>query len=210
MHIETFVPIKLRNTRLPGKNIKDFGGKPLCWRIFDTLLEAGLKPYVFCSDKEIMKYVPNGVKFLRRSTGLDKDDTNATELTKAFHEQIRADVYVQAYCTAPFLRKETVLKGIERMNQNDSALTVRKAQTWVWQEGKPLNFNPSKIMRSQDMNPLFIETTGLYIYNSEIGKTGRRTGFNPYFLEVDHIEGVDIDNQNDFDFAQKLRESYHI
>jgi len=204
MNIEAFVPIKLNNTRLPGKNIKDFGGKPLCWRIFETLHNAGLKPYVFCSDESIMKYVPKYVRLLKRSKWLDRDEANATELTTVFREKVDADIYIQAYCTAPFLKPDTIVEGLKAMKNHDSSLTVERLQIPLWRNGKPLNHNPNKVVRSQDMDIIYKETTGLYIYKKEVCEGGARTGNNPYFIEVDQQEGIDIDNKEDFDFAEKL------
>ena len=37
MKVVSFIPIKLNNQRLPGKNIKDLNGRPLCDYIFKTV-----------------------------------------------------------------------------------------------------------------------------------------------------------------------------
>ena len=69
-----FVPIKMNNERLPGKNIKKFSnGRPLISYILETLkLVEGLDEiYVYCSDPEIKKYLPDGVRYLKRDTYLD-------------------------------------------------------------------------------------------------------------------------------------------
>lgn len=72
--VVAFVPMKLNNERLPGKNTKAFkGGKPLLTYILNTLtkVEGIDETYVYCSNEEVKKYLPNGIKFLKRSESLD-------------------------------------------------------------------------------------------------------------------------------------------
>ena len=54
--VVAFVPVKLNNERLPGKNTKAFdGGKPLIQYILNTLKETrGIDEiYVYCSEEAI-------------------------------------------------------------------------------------------------------------------------------------------------------------
>ena len=53
--IVSFIPIKLNNQRLPGKNLMNLDGKPLCNYIFDTITEVDAiqEKYVYCSDDKI-------------------------------------------------------------------------------------------------------------------------------------------------------------
>lgn len=68
-----FVPMKLKNERLPGKNTKPFThGKPLCKYILETLKKVKEidEIYVYCSDPAILLYLPKGIKFLKRDPAL--------------------------------------------------------------------------------------------------------------------------------------------
>ena len=61
-----FIPLKLNNERLPGKNTKPFkGGKPLLTYILSTLTKVnGIdEAYVYCSNEGVKKYLPDGIKF---------------------------------------------------------------------------------------------------------------------------------------------------
>ena len=69
MKVVGLVPIKLNNERMPNKNILPFdGGKPLISYILDTLISIKKIDdiYVYCSSKEIKKFLPKGVSFLQR------------------------------------------------------------------------------------------------------------------------------------------------
>ena len=79
MRVVAIVPMKLNNRRLPQKNTKPFtNGKPLCWYILSTLLTVNKidEVYVYCSSPDIQEFLPDGVKYLKRSASLDQDTTN--------------------------------------------------------------------------------------------------------------------------------------
>ena len=83
MKVIAIVPMKLNNRRLPQKNTKSFtNGKPLCYYILSTLLKVKEinEVYVYCSNPEIQNYIPDGVKYLKRSELLDQDTTKMNEV----------------------------------------------------------------------------------------------------------------------------------
>lgn len=41
MKVVSFIPIKLNNQRLPGKNLLDLAGRPVCDYLFNTVAEVG-------------------------------------------------------------------------------------------------------------------------------------------------------------------------
>ena len=99
MKIIAFVPIKLKSQRLPNKNIAEFNGKPLFVTILEKLLKVNLFDdiYVFCSDSSIIKFIPNGVKFLKRDASLDSDEVKGFEIWQSFSKVIKADYYFLAH-----------------------------------------------------------------------------------------------------------------
>lgn len=205
-----FVPMKLNNERLPGKNTKPFtNGKPLCKYILGTLKKVKEidEIYVYCSDPAILLYLPKGIKFLRRDPALDGSQVKINEVLRAFAEDVPADVYVLAHATAPFVKAETISKGVEAVQSDefDSALTVFRQQDFFWMDGKPWNYDTKEIPRTQDLKPLYRETTGLYIYESRlIREENRRIGERPMLLEADWKEAVDINNPEDFVIADAI------
>ncbi len=206
-----FVPIKMNNERLPGKNIKKFSnGRPLISYILETLkLVEGLDGiYVYCSDPEIKRFLPDGVRYLKRDPYLDLSTTSFNEVLTSFAEEVAADIYVLTHATAPFIKKESFQKGIEavKSGEYDSALAVRKMQEFLWIDGRPFNFRPEEIPRTQDLKPFYMETCGMYIYTSDLIKTEkRRVGDRTYLVSVTKIEACDINDSEDFIFADALR-----
>lgn len=204
MKIVALVPMKLNSERVKNKNIRKFdNGRPLCTYILDTLKNVNNidEIYVYCSDEKIKDYIPEEIIYLKRSNSLDQSTTKINEVLKAFAQDVDADYYVLTHATAPFITKETIEKGVEiiRNGEYDSVFTVTKLQDFLWKDNKPLNYSLDAIPRTQDLEPLYEETSGLYIYSKElILKEGRRIGYNPFLLEVSKIEALDIDTEDDF------------
>lgn len=210
MKVVAIVPMKLNNRRLPQKNTKRFtNGKPLCYYILSTLLIVNKidEVYVYCSNPDIQDFLPEGVKYLKRSTSLDKDTTSMTEVLTCFTQEVPADVYVMTHTTAPFVTSESIEKGLNAVlsGEYDSAFAAKKLQDFLWSEGKPFNYALDNIPRTQDLPLLYEETSGFYIYNNEVmTKLHRRIGLKPYIVEVGEIEGIDIDEPEDFEIADAV------
>ena len=213
MKVVAFVPIRLNSKRVVGKNLKMLGGKPLMCYILDTL--ANIKKidevYVYCSQESIKEYLPEGVKFLKRPEYLDRDETLGKEIYEEFTKTIDADIYILAHTTSPFMKEETVENALDKiLNEGyDSAFSCEKIQTFTWYDGKPLNYDLKEIPRTQTIEPIYVETSAFFMFKRDIWKVHKqRIGFKPYMAQVDKIEGVDIDWPEDFEFAEKILETY--
>ncbi len=210
MKTVAIVPMKLNNRRLPQKNTKAFtNGKPLCYYILSTLLTVkGLDDvYVYCSNPDIQEFIPSGVKYLKRSESLDQDTTKMNEVLQCFAKDVPADIYVMTHTTAPFISKESIEKGLNAVKSGefDSSFAAKRLQDFLWKDGMPFNYELSSIPRTQDLEPLYEETSGFYIYKKDvITKLGRRIGDKAFIVEVGEIESVDIDEPEDFMIADAI------
>lgn len=213
--IVAIVPMKLNNQRLPQKNTKSFtNGKPLCYYILSTLLKIDEvdEVYVYCSNESIKDYIPTGVKYLKRSETLDQNTTKMNEVLSAFAKDVPADIYVMTHTTAPFISADSIKKGLNAVESGeyDSSFAAKKLQDFLWKDGKPFNYALDNIPRTQDLEPLYEETSGFYIYNYDvIAKLNRRIGEKPYIVEVNEIEAVDIDEKEDFEIADAIYNSLY-
>lgn len=205
--IVAIMPIKLKNERLPGKNTKRLGNKPLLLYELETLLQ--IKEIdsinVYCSSAEICKYLPEGVRFIERPVFLDLPEANFTQIFKEFMREVIADVYVYAHATAPFISVHTVKECILAVvsGKYDSAFCAERIQDFLWLDGEPLNFDACNVPRSQDLKPIYRETSGVYVFRKEVfTQYGRRVGKRPFVKEVSFREAVDINNLEDFRLAQ--------
>lgn len=211
MRVVAFVPIKLNSQRLPHKNILPIAGKPLCYHICRTLMDVkGIDDtYVYCSDEKVTDYVPDGIVFLKRDAYLDGDHVKGKEIYERFINEVDADIYILAHTTSPFITKESIENALGKVmsGEYDSAFSAEKKQTFCWYKGKPINYDLEDVPRTQDMEPVWVETSAFFIFKKEIFvEHGRRIGYNPYIQEVSGIETVDIDTKEDYDFAVSMAE----
>jgi len=209
MKIVAFVPIKFYSQRLENKNFLLLDNKPLCSHIFDTLnkVERIDEIYVYCSNSKIMNCIPNNIKLLTRSSTLDSNNTLGIELYQDFCSRVSADIYILAHATSPFISYQSINKGLDSIliDNYDSSLSVKQVNNFVWYQAKPLNYSINHIPRTQTIEPIYLETSGFYIFKQEvINKLYTRIGDNPYLVIVDNKEGIDIDTEEDFVIAQHM------
>lgn len=210
MKIVAVVPMKLNNQRLPQKNTKSFtNGAPLCTYILETLKQIKFidNIYVYCSNPQIRNFLPEGIHYLKRSETLDKNSTSMTEVLTCFSNEVDADIYIMTHTTAPFVKVSSIQRGLDAVINNgyDSAFAAKKLQDFLWKDGKPFNYSLENIPRTQDLPLMYEETSGFYIYKKQvISNQHRRIGNNPFIVEVDEIESVDIDEPEDFMIADAI------
>lgn len=209
MKVVAFVPIRLNSKRVIGKNLRELGGKPLLSYIFTKLLAVKEidEVYAFCSSDSIVPFLPEKTIFLKRDISLDDDLTLGKDIYNSFCKTIDADVYILAHTTSPFIKEESIRGALQSvMNGNyDSAFSAQQFKTFSWYKGKPLNYQLDFVPRTQDLEPVYIETSAFFIFRKEVwNNKQQRIGDNPHLQIVDQIEGIDIDNPEDFVIAEKF------
>ncbi|MCR5739240.1 MAG: acylneuraminate cytidylyltransferase family protein [Lachnospiraceae bacterium] len=210
MKTVALIPIKLGSKRVPGKNIKPFfDGTPLMSFIQKACLDAGNidEVYIYCSDDAVIPYVIPGVKYLKRPEYLDGDNINANDFIREFMNSVDADIYVNAHTTSPFARPETLEELVDKVagGEYDSAFCAEPIRTFMWENGKPINFDPDHFPRTQDLPLIYGETSIAYVFTKQsFIKHNRRLGSRPYIKEVGKIEAMDIDYPEDFEIADAI------
>ena len=210
MKIVALIPIKLENKRLPNKNIKPFfDGTPLMHFIQRTCLQSELidEVYIYCSDEKVREYILPNVSFLKRSPELDSDNANANDIIRMFMKTINADIYINAHATSPFAKVETINDCINKVasGEYDSAFCAERIKTFLWENGIPINFDPSHFPRTQDLPSIYMENSIAYVFTKETFiKYDRRLGIKSYIKEVGKIEAMDIDYPEDFEISNAI------
>ena len=204
-----FVPIRLNSQRVEGKNLRLLGGRPLMAYLLQTLTQVENidEVYLYCSNPDVQQYLPEGVKFLQRDQSLDSNTTLGEEIFDAFTSAVDADIYILAHATSPFIRSATIADAVARVESGeyDSAFSAERVQTFAWWDGKPLNYSLDRVPRTQDLEPVYVETSAFFVFKREVwcGKR-RRIGERPYMAVTDRIESMDIDNPDDFLLAEAI------
>lgn len=212
LKIAAFLPVKANSKRIANKNIKLLAGKPLFLHALEKLIKCDFIDEVFLdSESSEIFELAQGLdfkKFVRDKTLAD----NSTDGNKLFLNEIKdtkADICIQILCTSPFIKPETIKKGLEFLaatNDFDSVIFVNREKQYSWNPKtlKP-NYDIDNIPNSFNMPDTIVETMGLYIINREAAfKTGRRIGDKPYFMEISQVESLDINYPEDFELAELI------
>lgn len=209
MKVVALIPIKLGSKRVPNKNIKPFfDGTPLMHFIQKACLASKYiqEVYVYCHD-DISHFCLPGVKYLNRPAILDGDDKNANDIISEFIKEVDADIYINAHTTSPFAKTETIDECIEKVMSGDydSAFCAEPLRTFMWENGKPINFDPNHFPRTQDLPLIYGETSIAYVFTKDsFIANRRRLGKRPYIKEVGKIEAMDIDYPEDFEICNAI------
>ena len=71
-----------------------------------------------------------------------------------------------------------------------------------------MNTLPSKLLRTQDLEKWMEENSNLYIFSKEsFLSTNNRIGQNPILFNTPKKESIDIDNEDDWEFATLIMQS---
>ncbi len=213
--IAALVPMRHDSERVPGKNFRLFGGRPLYHYIVETLLSCSrISMVIIDTDSPVIMEdaaanFPS-VRVIERPEHIRGGMVPMNDVLKYDVSQVNADFYLQTHSTNPLLTRDSIERALDlflsHQEDYDSLFSVRKLQTRLWDvKGKPVNHNPELLQRTQDLTPLFEENSCMYIFNREtLELMGNRIGKRPLLFEMDSFESFDIDTEEDFSLAEKL------
>ena len=121
-------------------------------------------------------------------------------------EQVKADIYIQALCTAPFVSTETLdraLNSLLSLDNHDSLVAITKAKQYLWDGGEP-QYGRGRIPNSVDLPITTIEAMSLYMVRHEVLATGKRFGRRPLFFELTPTENIDVNWPEDLHLAETI------
>ena len=214
MRIVGFIPSKLNSERLPKKNVLSLKGAPLVNYALRTLNKIKLinDIIIYASEPSITEYIEDGLryKYMNRPAYLDSKEAKVQDFIGEFLKQEKADIIILHHITSPFLKPETILECIENVSsgKHHCAFAVQEIRKFAWFKEKPLNYSLEEpTPRTQDLEPVLFEQSGLYVFKREIFESSKqRIDSNPYLKLVDSFEGHDIDTAEDFKFAELIAE----
>lgn len=211
-HSVGIIAFKENSERVIGKNLRNLGGKSLYKYIIEKALSSDLdKVYVITNCQAVKGEIEKmGAVNLEVPDWYFEKEVTGDRMISYPAEIVDSDIYLQLFVTAPFLSSETINQSIRILEEtnHDSVFTVNKKHDWAWFNNRPITYFPGNLPRSQDAIPLIIETTGLYgITKDAVINLRRRVGNSPYMLEIDQIEGWDIDEPLDFALAELFFEN---
>jgi len=214
LEVVAFMPMRHSSERVPGKNYRNFNGKPLFHYMLETLLACPeVTQVVIDTDSEIVKSQCEEefpmVNVIQRPEHLLGGDVPMTEILRNDASEIDSDWYLQVHSTSPLLRSKTISEGMKTLenslNKFDSLISVTQLQTRLYDSRfNPINHDPSTLERTQDLPPLYEENSGMYVFSRDQILEGQRFGDRPLLFTIDPHEAIDIDEEPDFVLAETL------
>ena len=195
--------------RVPGKNYRLLAGKPLFHHIIETLLAVPeITQVVVDTDShpvlDGLRVDFPQVKLIDRPENLRADDVSMNDILMYDTDQVRADFYLQTHSTNPLLKPKSVSRAIQALltdyPTHDSLFSVTRLQTRLYdQYGHAINHDPSVLIQTQNLPPVYEENSCLDIFTREnLLKHHHRIGQKPMMFEIAADEAWDIDEELDF------------
>ena len=209
--ISAYLIIKKESTRVPNKNFRILGNKPLYLHIIEKLLKnEHINEILINTDaiecmpelKELKK-----VKIIQRPDRLNGNSVCANRLLFSDIDKFKNQTILMTHTTNPFVKISTFSDAINKFNrtpENDSLIgvTTLKKRTFL-ESGEPINHNPRELIPTQDLAPIFIENSCIYIFTkTSYKKNNNRIGETPLFFRMCPTESLDIDTQEDWELAE--------
>lgn len=213
--ITALLPMKANSTRVPGKNFKIFHGKPLFQWILESLLTVKeINQVVINTDaKDLIMAAGNfnseRIIIRDRKPDLCGDEVSMNLILNDDVKAIDSDIYVMTHTTNPLLSASSIQKGLNlymnglSQGKYDSLFTVNRHQARFYDSSNsPINHDPQNLVPTQNLEPFFEENSNLYIFSkSSFLSTNARIGSRPMMQVTPRLESVDIDTEDDWDYA---------
>lgn len=206
--------------RIPGKNKKDFCGKPIINYSIEAALESGIFDEVMVStdDEEIAaiaKAAGAKVPFMRSEATANDYATTDDVLMEVLDEYKKLgrefDVMACLYPTAPFVTADRLKQAYEvLLDTKASAVMPVVAFSFPPQRGQKLVDGrlryvdeKSILVRSQDLETIYHDAGAFYYYDIEKYLAANARVDDDYApIMMDEIEVQDIDNESDWKLAE--------
>lgn len=206
--------------RIPGKNVKEFMGKPMLTYAIEAALEADIFREVMVStdDEEIARIARGAgasVPFMRSeatSGDFATTDDVLMEVLETYEKRGELFDYMACiYPTAPFVTAGKLQEAMNLLIEKDASgvmpvvrFSFPPQRGMAIREGKLAYCYPENAMkRSQDLEPMYHDSGQFYCYHVERYRACRGDlpdGYLP--IIVPETEVQDIDNPSDWELAE--------
>lgn len=207
------IPARLGSKRIPKKNLRYLGEKPLIQYPIDLALQIPDFDSVWVNTEsvELGKVIEKmGAKFHKRPEEFSADNCTNREFTYHFMCNHECDYVIMVNSTSPLLRKETIEKFLEFVNQNDydTVLSTISEKAESFYKGEPLNFDIKNKVNSQMLEPVEKTVWALTAWKRDTFMKLEQQGICPVFggklgtFAIPKDESCDLDTEEDWKIAE--------
>lgn len=205
-----FIIIKEHSERVPGKNFQMLGDKPL-WRHMVDKLQG----YDYFIDTDSPTVLSQELRAYRREQShIDLESSPEFGISPVllmidrFLDALVEDeneVIITPHVTSPFVTVETMLKAATYLDKGfDSVQACTAHKEFAYFRGKPINFDPAVVQKTQDLEPIVLGNGAFFIFTKKTFKLhNNRVGSNPCYYALGHREAIEIDTPIDLENARR-------
>lgn len=211
--ITALIFMKGHSERVPGKNVRLMCGRPLFHWIIESLVQSRfVREVIVNTDSQVIAEDAQrtfGATIHMRPDYLKGEMVSALPLIEYDITNTSGEYFLQTHSTTPLVRPATIDRAVEAFfaqSLHDSLFSVTPVQTRLyWPDGRGINHDPDRLIRTQDLDPVYEENSCLYIFSRAVFERRKnRLGARPMMFEMDRFEAVDIDQEFDFCVAEAL------
>ena len=215
------IPARGGSKRIPGKNIKDFLGKPIIAYSIEAALATGIFDEVMVSTDDekiatIARQFGATVPFMRSEKNADDFATTADVIEEVIQEYRnigqRFDTLCCIYPTAPFVTAERLKEGGRLLESQDYDSVVPMVQfgfpiqraIYLNETNQAFFFWPEHTQtRSQDLEKAYHDVGQYYWLNTTKFLANKQIWTqNTGAIILDEMEAQDIDTLEDWEIAE--------
>lgn len=223
------IPARGGSERVPAKNLRPLGGRPLiAWTIDAARRAETIDRVIVSTDTEEIAAVARAsgaeAPFLRPSAIAQRDSTEMEFLLHALdwlrlHEAYEPDVIALLYPTSPFRRAETIDRAVRTLAAHPDADALRSVRLcsehpykmWTIQDGwlRPLLAGDTNTptLSYQRLPVVYLQNASIYLTKPRtIREKGSPIGDLIVPFVMDEDESVDINTPLDLALAEMLIE----
>ena len=217
-NIIAIIPARGGSKGVPGKNIKNFDGKPLICHSIDYARSSKMinSIYVTTDDDQIAEISKaTGAEIISRPDELSTDTATTESAIEHAISVIdpQPDVIVLLQPTSPLRPENSLDKAISLFldNQYDSLLSLSPTHQFFWKvDGKyaEAEYDYNHRPRRQEMtekDTRYMENGSLYIFTrAHFETTQNRLGGNIGYIEFPEEYSYEIDSETDFLILEEI------
>ena len=211
------VPIRKGSQRVKHKNFRPFGDSNLLIHKIEILKKLDFLDEIIIntnSDKAISIAKKLNVKYFKRDEYFASSQCVNSDFWKNVADNTSSEYIRFTNCTSPLIKLSTykkiisLSKEIFENNKFDSLNTVTEIKEFLFEKNKPINFKLNKTPNSQDLPDIVKLNFAINILKTkQMSSRKSLIGKKPYLFKLDEIEGLDINSEYEFSFAEFLFKS---
>lgn len=203
--ITAVIPVRKGSTRCLNKNIRDFGNTNLLTLKIMTLKKIqGIDEILVSSNCDEMLIIAKNlnVKTHKRDEKFCTTLCSGSDFMVNLAENIDTEWFMYTTCVTPLLSEQMYddcINKLKDIGEHDSIVSANLCKNFIWHGNTPVNYDQNNAPPSQQLPDYYIPNFGCCIIKTkDVIQYRNVIGRNPCFIPTDSLEGIDIDDNNDF------------